>query len=302
VTAANPHALLRPAIVFPLATVALVWGSTWYVITGQIGDVPPSWSVTWRFMMATPFMFAVALAMRTPLRMGRAGHMLALFMGLTQFFANFNFIYSAEEHLTSGIVAVMYGLLMVPNTLLARIMLGHKVTRRFMAGSAVAIAGIALLLVHEAQTSPVGGNVPLGIALAIGGILSASLANVVQAGTTGRSLPLMSMLAWAMLYGTGFDAAFAWTFSGPPVVPQSGAYWAGVAWLALAGSVLTFPLYYSVVRTIGPGRAAYNAVLVIVVAMMISTGLERYVWSPLAIGGAALALIGLILALRARSV
>ena len=191
-----PHALLRPRIVLPFVLVALIWGSTWFVITGQIAEVPPSWSVAYRFALATPAMFAVALVMRRGLAIGRAGHLLALAIGLTQFCGNFNFVYRAELHLTSGVVAVMFGMLMVPNALLGAWLLGQRVTPRFLAGSAVAIAGISLLLLHDAQLSPLGGNVVLGVMLAAGGILSASIANVIQANETGLVLPMASLLAW----------------------------------------------------------------------------------------------------------
>ncbi len=299
-TSDKPHTLLRPQIAVPFIIVALIWGSTWYVITGQIGDVPASWSIAWRFALATPAMFLVALVMGKSLKIGRAGHMLAVFIGLTQFCLNFNFVYRAELHLTSGVVAVMFGLLMVPNTLFGRVILGQPVTLRFLLGSGVAIAGIAMLLWHEARLSPLGGNVGLGILLAIGGILAASIANVVQANETGRKLPMVSLLAWSMLYGTIIDFGLAWVTAGPPVFPDRWEYWAGIAWLGLAGSVVTFPLYYTIVREIGAARAAYNSVLVIIVAMLISTFVEGYQWSLLSASGAALALSGMILALRAR--
>ncbi len=299
---AAPHALLRPRIAIPFVVVALIWGSTWYVITGQIAEAPPSWSIAYRFAMATPAMFVLAMLMRQTLWMSRAGHVLAGLIGLTQFCGNFNFVYRAELHLTSGVVAVMFGMLMVPNALLARMWLGQKVTPRFLIGSAIAIVGIALLLVHEARVARLGGDVLLGVVLAVGGILSASVANVVQANDTGRAQPMVTLLAFAMLYGTGFDVALAWLTAGPPVFPPSAAFWAGTAWLALAGSVVTFPLYYGIVRAIGPGRAAYNGVMVIVIAMLISTLVEGYQWSALAIGGAVLGTLGMVVALRARQV
>ena len=296
----NPHTLLRPRIVLPFVLVGLIWGSTWYVITGQIGDVPAAWSITWRFALACPAMFVVALAMGRSLKIGREGHMLAVAIGFFQFVANFGFVYRAELHLTSGIVALMFGMLMIPNAILGWALLGQKVTGRFLFGGAVAMAGIVLLLVHEAQLSRLTGNIALGTTLTVGGILAASIANVIQAGKVGRSLPMPSLLAWAILYGVIIDAVIAWFTAGPPVFPARWDYWAGVAWLALAGSVVTFPLYYQIVREIGPGRAAYNGVLVIIVAMLISTFVEGYEWSPLAGGGAVLALVGMILALRAR--
>lgn len=296
-----PHALLRLGIAAPFALVALIWGSTWYVITGQIAEVPPSWSIAYRFAIAAPAMFLLALAMRKSLAMPRAAHTLAFALGLFQFCGNFNFVYRAEQHLTSGIVAVMFALLIVPNALIARALLGQRMTPRFMTGSAVAILGVVLLLVEEARTSRLEGQVALGVALTLGGLLSASIANVVQAGETGKTVALASLLAWAMLYGTIIDVALAWATSGPPVFPSSAAFWAGTAWLALAGSVVTFPLYYALVRSLGPGRAAYNGVLVVVIAMLISTFVESYAWSPLAAAGAALGMGGMVIALRARS-
>lgn len=299
-----PHALLRPQVLWPFLLTALIWGSTWYVITGQIGDVPESWSVAWRFALAAPCMFALAAITGKSLRLGHRGHLLALALGLFQFCGNFNFVYRAELHLTSGIVAVMFGMLMVPNAVLGQVLLGERVTPRFFAGSLAAIAGIALLLVHEARLAPLegplGGDVTLGIWLTLGGILAASTANVIQAGRTGRSLPMMSLLAWAMLYGALIDFTFAWITSGPPVFPDRWSYWGGIAYLAIVGSVVTFPLYYQIVRDIGAGRAAYNGVAVIVIAMLISTVIEGYQWSALAVSGAVLAMGGMIVALRAR--
>jgi drug/metabolite transporter (DMT)-like permease len=296
-----PHALLRPRIVLPFVLVALIWGSTWFVITGQIADVPPSWSVTWRFSLATPAMFVLAVATGRSLRLGARGQLLALAMGLTQFCGNFNFVYRAELHLTSGIVAVMFALLIVPNALFARAVLHHPITPRFLVGSAIGLAGVTLLLLHEARVASLGGGVGLGIVLAVGGILSASISNVAQAGPTGRALPLASLLAWAMLYGVIADAALAWWTAGAPVFPDRWQYWAGIGYLALAGSVVTFPLYYALVREIGPGRAAYNGVLVVIVAMLLSTMLEGYRWTPLAVAGAVLGMVGMIVALRART-
>ncbi|WFL78771.1 DMT family transporter [Altererythrobacter arenosus] len=295
-----PHALLRPRIALPFLLTALIWGSTWYVITGQIADASASWSIAWRFMIATPAMFLVALLMRRPLALGPRGQMLAVMIGLFQFCGNFNFVYRSEMHLTSGIVAVMFSIVFVPNALLGRAMLGEPISGRFLLGSLVALSGIALLLVHEARVSPLGGNVVLGIGLGMLGMLSASFANIIQAGSVGRVLPMASLLAWSMLYGTAFNIAIAWWAEGVPVLPVVPAFWYGLVWLALAGSVVTFPLYYQLVRELGAGRAAYNGVAVVIIAMLISTLAEGYGWSLLAIGGALLALFGLLIALRAR--
>jgi drug/metabolite transporter (DMT)-like permease len=301
VNPAQQQSLLAPRNLIPFAIIAMIWGSTWWVITTQIADVPPAWSVTFRFILATPAMALLALLRGDGLRISAKAHRLAMLVGLCQFCGNFMFVYAAEQHLTSGIVALILALMLVPNTLLGRFLLGQHITRGFSLGSVIAIAGIALLLVNEARVAPIGGNVWLGLALAAAGMLSAAIANVIQANETGRSVPMASLLAWSMAYGVVIDGVLAWAMFGPPVIPADPHFWAGTAYLALIGSVVTFPLYYTLVRAIGAGKAAYNGVVVVVLAMVLSTVLEGYRWTPLAVAGAVLALAGLVVALRARS-
>jgi len=293
--------MLSPKVLIPFMLTGTIWGSTWFVITGQISDVPAAWGVFYRFMLATPALFALAVVMGNRLKLNRPEHLLALGVGIAQFSGNFLFVYHSEQHITSGIVAVMFALLMVPNAVFAKIFIGERVASGFIGGSLVAIAGVAMLLVHEWNAAPLGGNVGLGIVLAVGGMLAASIANVVQANPTGRGVPMVSFLAWAMVYGTIFDLGYALLTVGPPTVPSAWQFWAGTAYLAIIGSVVTFPLHYNLVREIGAGRTAYNGIVTVCVAMGLSTLFEGFKWDALSAAGMALALIGMGLALRSKS-
>ena len=296
--------MLSPRVLIPFMLTGTIWGSTWFVITGQISDVPAAWGVFYRFMLATPALFVLAVVMGNRLKLNRPEHLLALGVGIAQFSGNFLFVYHAESHITSGIVAVMYALLMVPNAIFAKVFIGERVQGGFIGGSLVAIAGVAMLLVHEWNAAPLGGphgaNVGLGIVLAIGGMLAASIANVVQANPTGRGVPMVSFLAWAMVYGLAFDLVYAFLTEGPPQVPGAWQFWAGTAYLAIIGSVVTFPLHYNLVREIGAGKTAYNGIVTVCVAMLLSTLFEGFVWDALSATGMALALAGMGLALRSK--
>ena len=288
----------RGIIAFAVTT--LVWGSTWLVIKGQLTSVPPAWSVTWRFALACAGMFLLAAIRRERLVLPARGMALAGAVGFFQFFANFQLVYQAERHITSGLVAVFFALLIVPNALLGRVFLGSQLSRRFLLGSAIAIGGIALLMLHEYHAAPQGGSALLGLGLTLGAILSASSANVMQSGALARQQSILVLLAWAMLAGTLGNSAYAWATTGPPVIDTSPAYLLGVVYLGLIGTVVTFPLYSVLLRDWGPGRAAYNGVLIPVVAMALSTLFEGYSWTRLAVGGAVLVLAGLLVALGGR--
>src|SRR5689334_12881126 len=73
-------------------------------------------------------MFLLASRLRRGFSMTFGGHLMTFGIGFTQFFLNFNFVYRAELHITSGIVAVLFGLLVVPNALFWRIFFFFNVT------------------------------------------------------------------------------------------------------------------------------------------------------------------------------
>ena len=299
--AAAPPNSTRLGILIPFGIVTLIWGSTWLVIRDQLAVVPPSWSVSYRFAVAGIAMTAWALIRRDSFRLDARGYAFAAAIGISQFCFNFNFVYRAEGYITSGLVAVVFALLLVPNAAFARLFLGQRMGRQLLAGSAVAMAGVTLLFLHEARTDPRGVSSSLtGIAWALAAVLSASTANVLQATKTAKRYPMASTLGIAMLMGALLDAAVAWALTGPPVIEARWGYVAGVVYLGLAASALAFPLYFNIIRVIGPAKAAYSSVIVPVIAMLLSTLFEGYRWSALAVAGAVLAGIGLVIALRAR--
>jgi len=300
---APPPQSTRASVLIPFTIVLLIWGSTWIVIRDQLAGaaVPPSWSVAYRFAVAGVALAAVALAKGERLAFDRTGWLFAAVLGFAQFVCNFNFVYRAEQHITSGLVSVVFALLLVPNALFARVFLEQRMGKQLLAGSAVAMAGVALLFVQEARSDPNGpGEALIGIALTGCAILSASVANVMQATKTAARYPMIPMLAVAMLLGAGMDAAFALATVGAPVFDPRPAYVAGVLYLGLAASALAFTLYFRIIRTIGPAKAAYNSVIVPVIAMLLSTVFEGYRWSLLAAAGGVLAGAGLVIALTAR--
>lgn len=300
ITAAAPQST-RARVLIPFAIVTLIWGSTWLVIRDQLGVVPASWSVSYRFFIAGIALFIWAAIRREPGTIDARGLGFAATLGLAQFVLNFNFVYRAEQYITSGLVAVVFALLLIPNALFGRIFLGQRLGRQLLFGSMIAMMGVTLLFIHEIRADPNGSTTALtGIGLTLCAILSASSANVMQGTQTARKYPMLRTTALAMILGATFDAGWAWFTVGPPVVEWRFGYVAGILYLGLAASALAFPLYFGVIRAIGPAKAAYSGVIVPVIAMTLSTLFEGYRWSPLAAGGAVLAAIGLVIALTAR--
>ena len=296
------ESLLAPKNLAAFLTVSLIWGGTWLVIRDQISSVPPSWSISWRFVVAALGMFVLARVRSEPFKLARSGWKWAAALGLFQFSLNFTFVYNAEHYVTSGLVAVMFALLVVPNAILGKFVLGQPMKREFVLGSFIAATGVAMLFAQEYRASPATlAEVLTGAALTVGGILAASAANIVQAMDGAKRQPLLTLLAWSMVVGVALNSVFALVVEGAPQFDPRPSYVLGILYLGLLGSVVTFPLYYGLVRKVGAGTAAYSSVIVPVVAMVLSTLFEGFVWGPLPAAGAAITLIGMMVAMRGRA-
>ncbi|WP_380789268.1 DMT family transporter [Sphingobium xenophagum] len=293
------HSQVRLVIYF--CAIVLIMGSTWLVIRDQVSQVPPDWSITWRFLIATVGMIVLAAIRRDSLWMTAEGMRLALLVGLFNYLFSVHLVYRAARYLPSGLIAVFFALLLVPSALLARVFLKTQLTQRFLLGSGVAVIGISLLLLHEYRVSPPDGSVLLGVVLCLGALLFASVASVLQASAVARRQRVVPVMVWAMVWATLANSIFAWLSSGPPVFDTRPQYLIGLAYLAIAASVVTAPLTFVLIQHWGPGRAAYSGVAVPVVAMILSTLFEGYRWSSLAASGAILAILGLLVALSGRA-
>ena len=288
-------------VLIPFAIVTMIWGSTWLVIHSQFGPVSTEWSVAYRFAIGAISMFVVALMMKAPLRMRAETHVLAAMLGLVIFAINYNGVYASELHITSGLVAVIFSLLVPLNAILARIFLKQDLSRPFLLGSGVAMLGVVLLFVHEWRS--VGGSpheVTLGIGLALMAVSFASIGNVLQGSARARTVPMATLLAWAMTWGSLADAVFAWIRTGPPVFDARPSYIAGLLYLGIIASAVAFTLYFNLIRRIGAARGGYVNVMIPVIAMGFSTVFENYHWSVEAILGGLLVIAGLVVAMRAR--
>lgn len=297
-THSAPPSILSPRVLLPFIAVTLIWGTTWIVIRDQLAVVPASWSVTYRFLLGGLTMMLVAAIRRESFNLGWAGLRFVTALGLAQFVFNFNFVYRAEHHIASGLVAVIFALLFVANAGLGALFLKQRFSPRFLLGSGIAVAGVALLFANELRSDSANvGQTLSGIGLTLCGVLSASTANVMQATDMARRLPMAAMIGWSMLIGAAMDAVFAWITVGPPVMEWRLGYIGGLAYLGVMASAVAFSLYFRIIRDIGPAKAAYSSVAIPVIAMIISTFAEGYHWTALAVTGGIVAMVGMIVAL-----
>jgi drug/metabolite transporter (DMT)-like permease len=280
------------------ATVVLAWGFAWIGIHFQVGAVAPDVSVFWRFLIAGPVMLAVAALHGDRLRYGLRDHAMFALLGLLLFSLNFLLYYHAAAVLPSGLLSIVFSLASFFNVWLGALFLGSPVDRRVVAGGLLGAFGMAGLFYPQfaGHAFPRGALVALGLSLA--GTLAFCLGNIVSVQIRERKIPVFAATGYAMLYGTAGLAIYALANGHAFTVEWTLTYLVGLAYLSLIGSVVAFACYLTLLGRIGADRAAYVTVLGPVVALAVSTMVENFQWTAVAMLGLVAVLAGNVLVLR----
>ena len=284
-------------IAFLYVAVVLIWGTTWAAIPYQLGVVAEELSVAYRFAIASLALFAYAKISGRKISIPWKHYPLIIVMGALLFSFNYLFVYYGAGYLSSGLVAVMFSLIVVFNSLFERVFFGRRFERRLQIASVIGISGISLVFWPEVTRFSFEDQTTLGVAWVLLAVIIAALANMTAVINTSRGLSLVVVNAHAMGWGALTSFATA-VFLGRPfnflLTPE---YLFSLFYLAIFGSSIAFGFYLALLQKIGAARAAYSSVLFPIVALFMATWLEGYQWTSTAIIGISLTLAGNWLAL-----
>jgi drug/metabolite transporter (DMT)-like permease len=282
-----------------IAICTLAWGTTWFVITFQLGVVDPVVSLTYRFALATALLFGWCALRGLPLRLSVAQHAAACGIGFFTYGIDYTFIYLAEARISSAVVAVMFATLALVNLAVFRVVFAQRAPRRAWVAAGLGASGVAILSWSEIVNAHLDASARAGFVMTCIAIVSASFGNVFARRGDAAGASVASLTAWSMVYGTLLLALYALVTQRPWIFEPSVAYIGSLVYLALFGSVLAFLFYYGLARRRGFATASYVTALTPVVAMTVSSLFEGKRWSATALGGFVLVLLGQWMLLRA---
>jgi drug/metabolite transporter (DMT)-like permease len=277
---------------------ALIWGSTWLAITGQLGTVSPVVSVTYRFAIAAVILLLWCrlrgLSLRFPWRvhLGIAGQ------GAGLFSLNYLSIYVSEQYISSGLVAIIFSLLAVLNVFGARLLFGAPLTQRTVIAAMLGIGGVTLMFFPEFGMMSNHPEALKGIAFGVLGTLFACGGNLVAIHNQRVNVPVWSGAAWGMVYGMVLSALIGWVMGVEWTFDTRPMYIISLLYLAVFGTVVAFLCYLTLLKREGAGLASYVTVITPVVALILSTLFENYQWTLIAALGAVLVFAGNFLAMQ----
>ncbi|MHA4868015.1 DMT family transporter [Duganella sp. PWIR1] len=292
-------------LLFVLA--CLIWGSTFFAITLQLGEVPPAVSVVYRFALASAVLFAWCAARGDKLLLPWRVQRWMILQGCATFAVSYICTYTSEQYLVSGLVAVLFALMVFWNPILNHYTFGTALSLRTWAAGGVAIAGVTLLFYHSIHgawneiMNGGNGHFLLGLILAICATIASSVGNVVVIKVREQSSNVLLTMAWSMMWGTLLVAVWVLVSGQSFVMPTTARYWGGLLYLSLLGSVIAFAAYFTLIHRIGSDKAVYIGVVTPVISVLLSIQLEHYRPGPLEWLGMVLCLSSVAWALKPTS-
>ena len=272
--------------------VVLIWGSTWLAITYQFGEVDPTLSVAYRFLIAAVILFSYCKFKKLSLRLPRHIHIKMAGVGLCLYTLDYTLLYQSQQYIISAIVALMSSGMVYINVLLRRVLLKKPIRKEVMIGASVGMFGIGLIFLPEFSKVSANQYLLLGISLALTSFFFASLGNVISERILDHGTPVVQMNFWAMSYGVVFIFTAAIINGAEFSIPSNPNYYYSIFYLSIFGSVLAFGSYMQLVKQMGSDKAAYVVLVYPIIALILSTVFEGYQWHLEAFIGVAIVLLG----------
>jgi drug/metabolite transporter (DMT)-like permease len=282
----------------------LIWGSTWLAINFQLGVVAPEVSVFYRQGIASLLLFAWAMLRGLNLRFSLRSHGWFFMLGFTLFGLNYVLAYNAQNYIPSAMNAVLFATMVWINVILARLFFHTPFEWHVVLGAALGMAGVLILFWPALSDTSLDTKTVLGALISLAGASVASIGNMVSHQSQKERLPVLQSNAWGMFYGAVVTGAWALASGKPFNFEPTPEYVGSLLYLAVFGSVVAFGCYLRLLGLIGPGKAGYIAVVIPIVAVLISMVFEGLQLNVYIITGITLVLGGnlVILAYRRLSV
>lgn len=270
------------AVVAALATIYLVWGSTYLAIRVTDRTMPPLLMSSVRFLIAGTALYAFASRGHARPTLRQWGS--AAIVGAALLLIGNGGVAWAETRLESGLAALMVAIIPLWVALMDRVFFGRRLSPVAIAGLFVGFAGVALLV------RPGGGGDVVAMLALVGTTAAWAGGSLYARGAALPESPLLSasmqMLAAAFFLGVAGLASgetsgiHADTFSTKPVI--------AFVYLVVVGSLIAFSAYAWLLKNVRISIVSTYAFVNPVVAVALGTVFlnETIGWTTVIAGAA----------------
>ena len=272
-----------------------IWGSTWLVIKVGYGGLGPFNVAALRFLAAGLLCAPLVPLVRARWPRGREEWLLVTFVGVALFGVDYGLIYWSEQFIDSGLTAVLFATLPLITIFTAHLYVpGEPITPRKLAGTLLAFVGVIALFGDRLRLDPEKAVAMTAVVVATAFAAAASVATKRH----GAALHPAALNAPAMLVGAATLIGASLASGEAFAMPRDRQTIAAIAYLALAGSVVSFLAYFSLLKTWSTTSVSFISVFTPAIALVLGFVFLGERPTPLTAIGGALILAGVTLAVK----
>lgn len=291
--AGGPFAILAAHVAaFGYILLCLIWGSTWLGIkVGVDAGMPPLLGASLRFAIAAALLLPAARLFAPAAFRDRTAWRLALMVGLFSFGFGYGCTYIAALWIPSSLGSLTFGFFPFWVAVLAHFVLKERLTVPKLLAIAVGFGGLALL--SYGSLRELGADTALGVAILILSVLVQGLPQVLVK-RDGGDVPTAFLNGVGMLVGSVVLALVAGAvgeWSRP--FPWSAPVVLSVGYLAVMGSVVTFMIYYALLKRLSATLMALVALITPPLAVILGSIYRDEQLGALTLTGGVIVLVGI---------
>jgi len=272
------------------ALLVFIWATTPLAIVWSVSDLHLMWALLLRFFIALPLAVIILLILRTPFPNHRqAIH--SYIAGSFSLIGSQIFTYAATQYLSSGMIALMFGLAPIMAGLIGRFAFGQQLYKLQWLGMAIAVSGLAIICLSGANQHVH----PFGIVLMLISVFVYSF-SIFWVKKVNAQIQPMAQATGSILVSSIFASCFIpfiWQYA-PTHLPEAKSLFALIYTVLMASLVAMF-CYFKLIQNIQPTTLSLTTVITPMLAMMIGAALNHEQLSIMVFVGALIILSGLFL-------
>lgn len=273
------------------ALLVLIWAATPLAIVWSVAEVHPMWVLIIRYFGASLIALALLKIMRDPLPFD-AVSMKSYLAGSLNLIGAQLFIYLAANYLTSGLMALIFGLSPLIAGLIGHVILKtHKLVWLQWLGMAVAVSGLTFVFADSAEN-----NVnPWGVVLMIISMIS-YISSIFWVKQINAPLKPMSQATGSLMISAVGSLAlvpFIWQHF-PTQIPSTNAI-IGFVFTMILSSIVAMLCYFWLIRRLAASTVSLSNVMTPVIALVLGATLNNEHISSNAFVGIVIVMFGIVM-------
>ena len=271
-----------------------IWGSTWLGIkVGLDAGMPPLLGVSLRFAIAALVLVPLAWFSGRAAFSDRVAWRLAVLVGVCSFGVGYGCTYIGGMYVPSGLGSLTFGVFPFWVAVLAHFILGDRLTSGKLVAIATGMAG--LLTLYSGSLRELGPESLFGVGIITSSVLVQGFGQV-YVKRDGANVPAAFLSGMGMLIGSLLLVAMAglrgeWSEPFPLTLPVV----ASIGYLAVFGSIVTFLIYYRLLKQLSATLMAMVALITPPIAVVLGLVFKGERLGVVTMTGGALVLLGVFL-------